>query len=69
MIILNAAILSYALFPRHDAHLYFWPLLQNAIHGRMSAAMATLSLLKVYHALVEDYSVEREASPKLDALT
>jgi predicted nucleic acid-binding protein len=70
MRIIDADILSYSLFQKHDAHPYCWPLLQNAIHGKMSAAIATASLLEAYHALVEDYHVEREeASDKLDALT
>ena len=46
-----------------------WPLLKNAIHGKISVAIATSSLLEAYHALVEDYRVEREeAFTKLDAL-
>ena len=66
----DADILSYALFRRHDAHPYCWPLLQNAIHGRISIAIASMNLLEAYHALVEDYGVEREeAFRKLDALT
>ena len=70
MRIIDADILSYALFQKHDAHPYCWPLLQNAIYGKMSAAIATINLLEAYHALVEDYCVEREeASYKLDALT
>lgn len=70
MRLIDADILSYALFRKHDAHPYCWPLLQNAIHGRMSAAIATMNLLEAYHALVEDYRVEREeAFRKLDALT
>lgn len=70
MRIVDADILSYALFRRHDAHPYCWPLLQNAIHGKIGVAIATISLLEAYHALVEDYSVEREeAFRKLDALT
>jgi len=70
MRIIDADILSYALFRKHDAHPYCWPLLQNAIHGKISAAIATANLLEAYHALVEDYHVEREeAFRKLDALT
>ena len=66
----DADILSYALFRRHDAHPYCWPLLQNAIHGKTSIAIALMNLLEAYHALVEDYGVEREeAFSKLDALT
>lgn len=69
MRLVDADILSYALFRRHDAHPYCWPLLQNAIHGRISVAIATVSLLEANHALVEDYGVEREeAFRKLDAL-
>jgi predicted nucleic acid-binding protein len=70
MRLLDADILSYALFQKHDAHPYCWPLLQNAVHGKISIAIATASLLEVYHALVEDYGVDREdASYKLDALS
>jgi predicted nucleic acid-binding protein len=70
MRVVDADILSYALFRRHDAHPYCWPLLQNAIHGKVSVAIATVSLLEAYHALVEDYRVEREeAFRKLDVLT
>ena len=70
MRIVDADILSYALFQKHDAHPYCWPLLQNAVHGKISIAIATTNLLEVYHALVEDYGVDREdASYKLDALT
>ena len=70
MRLIDADILSYALFQKHDAHPYCWPLLQNAIYGKMSAAIANVNLLEAYHALVEDYCVEREeASYKLDALT
>jgi len=70
MRIIDADILSYALFGRHDAHPFCWSLLQNAVHGKVSAAIATASLLEAYHALVEDYRVEREeAFRKLDALT
>jgi len=70
MRIVDADILSYAFFRKHDAHQYCWPLLQNAIHGKISVAIATVNLLESYHALVEDYRVEREeAFRKLDALT
>jgi len=70
MRIIDADILSYALFKKHDAHPYCWPLLQNAIHGKLSVAIATANLLEAYHALVEDYHVEREETfHKLDALT
>ncbi len=38
--------------------------------GKTSAAIANANLLETYHALVEDYGVEREeASYKLDGLT
>ena len=70
MRIIDADILSYALFQKHDAHPYCWPLLQNAVHGKINAAIATASLLEAYHALVDDYQVEREeAYYKLDGLT
>ena len=70
MIIVDADILSYALFRRHDAHPYCWSFLQDAIHGKISVAITTGNLLEAYHALVEDYGVERdEAFRKLDALT
>ena len=70
MRLLDADILSYALFRGHDAHPYCWPLLQDAVQGRVAAAIATTSLLEAYHALVEDYRVEREeAYLKLDALS
>jgi predicted nucleic acid-binding protein len=45
-------------------------LLQSAVYGKTSVAIATANLLEAYHALVEDYGVDREdASYKLDALT
>lgn len=70
MRILDADILSYALFSKHDAHPYCWPFLQRGLHGEVSMAIAATSLLEAYHALVEDYQVERdEAQGKLDALT
>jgi len=70
MRIIDADILSYALFEKHDAHQYCWPLLQNAIHGKTSTAIAITSLLEAYHALVDDYGVDREeAAYKLDGLT
>jgi predicted nucleic acid-binding protein len=70
MRILDADILAYALFEKHDAHPYCWPLLQSAVYGKTSVAIATTSLLETYHALVEDYEVEKEeAAYKLDALT
>jgi predicted nucleic acid-binding protein len=70
MRIIDADILSYALFQGHDAHPYCWPLLQNAVHGKINVAIATVNLLEAYHALVEDYGVERqEASYMLAALT
>lgn len=70
MRIIDADVLSYALFQKHDAHPYCWPLLQNAVHGKTNVAIAAANLLEVYHALVEDYGVDREdASYKLDALT
>ena len=70
MRIIDADILAYALFQKHDAHPYCWTLLQNAIYGKINAAIVTVSLLEAYHALVEDYHVEREeASYKLDGLT
>ena len=70
MRIIDADILSYALFEKHDAHQYCWPILLGAIHGKTSTAIAVTSLLEAYHALVEDYGVEREeAAYKLDGLT
>lgn len=70
MRIIDADILSYALFQQHDAHPYCWPILQNAVYGKMSVAIATATLLEAYHALVEDYRVEKdEVSYKLDSLT
>jgi predicted nucleic acid-binding protein len=70
MRIIDADILSYSLFQKHDAHQYCWPLLQNAVYGKTSAAIATANLLEAFHALVEDYGVSSEdASYKLDALT
>lgn len=70
MRLLDADILSYALFRGHDAHPYCWSLLQNAIHGKIGVAIASATLLEAYHALIEDYKVEREeAARKLDALT
>ena len=70
MRIVDADIISYALFQKHDAHPYCWTLLQDAIHGKTRVAIATVSLLESYHALVEDYHVEREeAFRKLDALS
>ena len=55
MRIVDADIISYALFRKHDAHPYCWLLLKNAIYGKISVAIATASLLEAYHALVEDY--------------
>jgi len=70
MRLLDADILSYALARGHDAHPYCWPLLQEALQGKISVAVAATSLLEAYHALVEDYRVEREkAYLKLDALS
>ncbi len=70
MRILDADVLSYALFREHDAHEYCWPLLQKGLGGEMQLAIAAASLLEAYHALVDDYRVERdEAHHKLDALT
>jgi predicted nucleic acid-binding protein len=70
MRIIDADILAYALYAKHDAHPYCWPLLQNAVHGKIATAIATTSLLEAYHALVDDYGVEREeAAYKLDGLT
>ena len=70
MRIIDADILSYALFQKHDAHPYCWPLLQDGIYGKKCIAIANANLLETYHALVDDYHVERnEASYKLDALT
>ena len=70
MRIIDADILSYALFAEHDAHPYCWPLLQNAVHGKTNIAIANANLLETYHALVEDYGVDRkDASYKLDGLT
>ena len=70
MRIIDADILSYALFQKHDAHVYCWPLLQDAVHGKITCVIATANLMETYHALVEDYGVEREeASYKLDGLT
>ncbi|MCW4001483.1 MAG: type II toxin-antitoxin system VapC family toxin [Candidatus Bathyarchaeota archaeon] len=70
MRLIDADILSYALFQKHDAHPYCWPLLQDAVHGKLSAAVTAANLMEAYHALVEDYGVEREeAQYKLDGLT
>ena len=41
MRLIDADILSYALFEKHDAHPYCWPLLQNAVHGKTRIAIAT----------------------------
>jgi predicted nucleic acid-binding protein len=70
MRIIDADILAYALFEKHDAHLYCWPLLQTAVQGKTATAIATTSLLETYHALVDDYGIKREeAAYKLDGLT
>ena len=70
MRVVDADILSYALHAKHDAHPYCWSLLQDGIRGKTGIAISTLSLLEAYHALVEDYRVDRnEAFLKLDALT
>jgi predicted nucleic acid-binding protein len=70
MRIIDADILTYALFEKHDAHPYCWPLLQSAVHGKTRVAIANTSLLETFHALVGDYQVEREeAAYKLDGLT
>ena len=70
MRIIDSDILTYALFEKHDAHPYCWPLLQSAVHGKTRVAIANTSLLETFHALVGDYQVEREeAAYKLDGLT
>jgi len=70
MRIIDADILSYALIRKHDAHPYCWPLLQNAIHGKIGVPIATVNLLETFHVLVKDYWTEREeAFRNLDALT
>ena len=70
MRIIDADILTYALFEKHDAHPYCWPLLQSAVHGKTRVAIANTSFLETFHALVGDYQVEREeAAYKLDGLT
>jgi AbrB family looped-hinge helix DNA binding protein len=42
MRIIDADILSYAFFEKHDAHPYCWSLLQNAVHGKTRIAIATI---------------------------
>ena len=70
MRLIDVDILSYALFEKHDAHIYCWSLLQNAVHGKTRVAISITSLLETYHALVDDYQIEREeAAYKLDGLT
>jgi len=70
MKLIDADILSYALFEKHDANPYCWPKLKDAVHGRIRAYITTTSLLEAYHALVDDYSVEpEEAFHKLDGLS
>ena len=70
MRIIDADILTYALFEKHDAHPYCWPLLQSAVYGKTRVAISTTSLLETYHALVGDYQVEKEeAAYKLDGIT
>lgn len=70
MRLIDADILSYALFEKHDAHPYCWPTMLDAVHGRMRAAITTVTLLEVYNALVYDYLVDpSEASHKIDGLT
>ena len=58
MRLIDADILSYALFEKHDAHPYCWLTLLDAVHGRMRAAITTVTLLEVYNALVHDYLVD-----------
>lgn len=70
MRLIDADILSYALFEKHDAHVYCWPMILDAVHGRIRAAITTVTLLEAYNALVHDYSVDSsEASYKIDGLT
>lgn len=70
MRLIDADILSYALFEKHDAHIYCWPTLLDAVHGRIRAVITTVTLLEAYNALVHDYSVDSgEASHKIDGLT
>jgi len=70
MRLIDADILSYALFKGHNAHKYCWPVLQDAVHGRIQAALTAVTLLESYHALVKDYLVEpEEAYYKLDGLS
>lgn len=68
--LIDADILSYALFKKHDVHVYCWPTLLDAVHGRIRAAITTVTLLEAYNALVYDYSVDSsEASYKINGLT
>jgi len=60
MRLIDVDILSYALFEKHDAHIYCWSLLQNAVNGKTRVAISINSLLETYHALVDDYQIERE---------
>lgn len=70
MRLIDADILSYALFKKHNAHPFCWPVLLSAVHGKIRAAITTVTLLETYHALVNDYLVDpKEAHYKLDGLS
>lgn len=70
MKLLDADILTYALFEKHDAHPYCWQTLKEAVYGKVKSYMTPITLLEAYHALVNDYSVDLgEASYKLDGLS
>lgn len=70
MRLIDADILAYGLFEKHDAHSYCWPILLDIVHGRMRAAVTAITLLETYNSLVYDYLVESdEASYKIDGLS
>jgi len=70
MRLVDADILSYALFKKHNAHPFCWPVLLSAVHGKTRVAITIVTLLETYHALVNDYLVDpKEAHFKLDGLS
>lgn len=70
MRLIDADILSYALFEKHDAHPYCWPILLDAVHGKIRAAITSITLLETYNSLVYDYLVaSKEVADKIYGLS
>lgn len=68
--LIDADILSYALFEKHNAHPYCWPILLDAVHGRIRAALTSITLLESYNSLVYDYLVaSKEVAHKMYGLS